>query len=692
MTEMAGFTTAGPHAAAQILQPSGGTIPAAAAAATSSGCGPKTLAVSVAGAGATAAGAAGTTAGTTGPASCNLQQPTTTTTTTTTTAASTAAARTKLPHLPAATTSATNTTSPSAADRGIVISRNDAAVDSDNVNSDDAPARRTSASLKHPHRPAYLRLRDNRPPAASSRSAQNGPIQDSEAAPHLQQHSGPRHQQPSLDHSLPVSPVSPPRHPAGPTTSSPTDQGAVYAEPETNDDQGERHSPATKEGSYLVQEQRSAPSFAAAGSRDTPGQSSSPSRISTGQTSATTSRPTSTDDSSASPASVGRPSRSSRPSSFSDAHTTAAVAVDDSQTSTRPPARRAPASRSSHGVPTSAGPPPSLDTQRRHAADFASQPSPGGSTTSPSDIQGPRELLLPKRLSQSSSSDESRHSTSNRPPISYKPPTNTTAAPSGTSTPVRVPPIRGFRSSGSRKSLALDMNFRPRPYDLGDDSARGTIDNTLRALEGRYSDDSRRSSTLSPGRQNSSPGNFDDTGDIFLRIARDEPSHRPGDESVPDDVQSSVVSLPQVSLDSALHTCFISNFGCHVVRACCDKNARPPPYPTAYFTCHWRNDATKATHVSACLRRIGPSSFHLGYITVLTREAVPRSPFGASSATLDRCRLVSDYVTPAPAPPSFRPARPAPDEERRRGADRRGIAGRDVSESDERKGSIGSSR
>ncbi|GJN77496.1 hypothetical protein PLIIFM63780_000987 [Purpureocillium lilacinum] len=540
MTEMAGFTTAGPHAAAQILQPSGGTIPAAAAAATSSGCGPKTLAVSVAGAGATAAGAAGTTAGTTGPASCNLQQPTTTTTTTTTTAASTAAARTKLPHLPAATTSATNTTSPSAADRGIVISRNDAAVDSDNVNSDDAPARRTSASLKHPHRPAYLRLRDNRPPAASSRSAQNGPIQDSEAAPHLQQHSGPRHQQPSLDHSLPVSPVSPPRHPAGPTTSSPTDQGAVYAEPETNDDQGERHSPATKEGSYLVQEQRSAPSFAAAGSRDTPGQSSSPSRISTGQTSATTSRPTSTDDSSASPASVDRPSRSSRPSSFSDAHTTAAVAVDDSQTSTRPPARRAPASRSSHGVPTSAGPPPSLDTQRRHAADFASQPSPGGSTTSPSDIQGPRELLLPKRLSQSSSSDESRHSTSNRPPISYKPPTNTTAAPSGTSTPVRVPPIRGFRSSGSRKSLALDMNFRPRPYDLGDDSARGTIDNTLRALEGRYSDDSRRSSTLSPGRQNSSPGNFDDTGDIFLRIARDEPSHRPGDESVPDDVQSSV--------------------------------------------------------------------------------------------------------------------------------------------------------
>ncbi|UNI14339.1 hypothetical protein JDV02_000976 [Purpureocillium takamizusanense] len=570
MTDTAGFTTAGPHAAAgaasaQISQPHGGiaanpantTTNLITTAATAPRGGPKTLAVTAAAAaastgaasGTTTAGAtAGTNSGTAGPALCNvnLQQPATTTTTTKT--ASTDTARTKLPHLTTAATTATTaaSSSPSVADRGTSVPRHDAAIDSDNSTSDDTAAaavRRISASLKHPHRPAHPRLRDHRP--AGSRGAHNEATQDSDAAPLSQQHSGPRHQRPSRPPSLPVSPVSPPPQLAGPTTSSPTDQGPVYAALATADDQAECDSSAIKDVSDLVQEQQSTPLYAAAGSsRDTPGQSSSPSRTSTGRTSATTSRPTSTDDCSASPASAGRSSKPSRPSSSSDAHSAPAAAVDDSQQPARPPARRAPASRSSHGVPTAAGPPPSLDTQRRHAADFASQPSPGGSTTSPSDIQGPRELLLPKRLSQSSSSDESRHSTSNRPPISYKPPPNVVAAQSGASTPVRVPPIRGFRSSGSRKSLALDMNYRPRPYDLGDDSARGTNDNTLRALEGRYSDDSRRSSTLSPARQNSSPGNFDDTGDVFFHIARDEPNHRPGDEHVAaDDVQSSVSRL-----------------------------------------------------------------------------------------------------------------------------------------------------
>ncbi|KAJ6446407.1 LPXTG-motif cell wall anchor domain-containingprotein [Purpureocillium lavendulum] len=452
----------------------------AAAAPLASGSGPKTLVVT-GGAGATAVGgsvsagtttaattATTTTSGTTGPDSHKqLETPTTTT--------SPAAAGTRLPLLTSTTTTTTIAANTSAAaDRGNADPRNDP-VDSDSSNGDDARSHGPSASLKHPHRPAYLRLRDHKPPAASTRAAQSGPSQDTEAAPplaHPQQHLGlhQQHQDQQQQPALPVSPDGPPPRPANRLTSSPTatttpDAAVVSTELNKADSQAQREIAATKEGSDQT-------------------------------------------------------SRHSRPE----------LLFDWSDIADDQPAYF---NRRLLGV-----------ARRRHAADFvASQQSPGGSTTSPSDIQGHRELLLPKRLSQSSSSDESRHSSSHRPPISYKPPTSTTAAQSGASTPVRVPPIRGFRSSGSRKSLALDMNFRPRAYDLGDDS-RGTIDNTLRALEGRYSDDSRRSSTLSPGRQNGSPSTFDDTGDVFLRIARDEPGHQPDDDPLADDVQSSITTSP----------------------------------------------------------------------------------------------------------------------------------------------------
>lgn len=273
-------------------------------------------------------------------------------------------------------------------------------------------------------------------------------------------------------------------------------------------------------------------------------------------------------------------------------------------TSPLPPAqRRPPVTRNSLSIDTLLdAPPPRLRTKRKHgAADAAASssasaspyPSPNTATDTPpssakrTSSQGQRELLLVKSLA-SAAPDERRASTQ-RPPVSYKPPAQSSyshhrqsagstgsvvssAASSASTSPggtgaVRVPPIRSFRSSGSRKSLNLDtMNYqyyRPRPAP-GADSADESGDDpgyhrTLRALEGRNMSDAlqnmptspttavRRAGTFTFGSpsgvghsaSNSNGNDHDDGGDVFLRIAREEGSHRANDL---DETQSSVVS------------------------------------------------------------------------------------------------------------------------------------------------------
>lgn len=162
---------------------------------------------------------------------------------------------------------------------------------------------------------------------------------------------------------------------------------------------------------------------------------------------------------------------------------------------------------------------------------------------------GQRELLLSKRHSQSSPPPDGKRVC--RPPVSYKPPAN---APSAASTPIRVAPIRGFRSSisrrssgASRRSQNFDMNFTPRPYDLGTDTSDtndNNFDRTLRALEGRQSQDaSQIDSQISTKRENT---DGDDGGDLFLRIAREEVSRRTNDGNS-SETQNSVVSLKKKS-------------------------------------------------------------------------------------------------------------------------------------------------
>lgn len=133
-----------------------------------------------------------------------------------------------------------------------------------------------------------------------------------------------------------------------------------------------------------------------------------------------------------------------------------------------------------------------------------------------------------------------RISTASRPPISNRPRPPLSA-------PGRIAPIRGFRPSGSRRSSFDMYNSSSRYYDDGDDpEPNSSRDRSLRALEGRYSDDMPRDIA----RQDTYPDDDvaeseNNTADIFMTIARENASssmpHRSLDQGS-DGEQSTVVS------------------------------------------------------------------------------------------------------------------------------------------------------
>lgn len=203
-------------------------------------------------------------------------------------------------------------------------------------------------------------------------------------------------------------------------------------------------------------------------------------------------------------------------------------------------ARRPPLSFSGQPSPN---PSTTIGTQRRHTFENAqdNRVSTDRSTKHWSSGSGQRELLLPKSLG-SSSSDEKSPSLSRRPPpLSYRPPPSLSATQSPTTsasasptvtTPVRVPPIRSFRSSGSRRSLVIDPATRQRALEGSGDEA-GDMDSredTLRALEGRSEDYAGRAPPSGSARPGGGDG--DDTTDMFLNIAHEE-SIRPSIENSP---------------------------------------------------------------------------------------------------------------------------------------------------------------
>ncbi|KAK0646577.1 hypothetical protein B0T16DRAFT_297940, partial [Cercophora newfieldiana] len=148
--------------------------------------------------------------------------------------------------------------------------------------------------------------------------------------------------------------------------------------------------------------------------------------------------------------------------------------------------------------------------------------------------QGQRELLLPKTV-EGAKSDDRRKS---RPPVSYRP-------PNATGGRAVIPPIRSFRSSGSRKSLVLDMHVRrvsddSYGEDIGDTNQR---DRTLRALEGRQEDDF---SQITPPDSADAIGDCDNTADLFMRIAREDSNQAPEDYERPAD-QSAISRITRGS-------------------------------------------------------------------------------------------------------------------------------------------------
>ena len=225
------------------------------------------------------------------------------------------------------------------------------------------------------------------------------------------------------------------------------------------------------------------------------------------------------------------------------AHTTCS-----SETAVVPPAP----SRSQHQQHQSQESQESHHSQQSQQSDSSSQPS----------LSQPSQPL-----------PDDRRKTASRPPVSFRRPRNDggstsrnssigsvgsssspTTATSATSASVSIPPIRSFRSSGSRKSLGLDsatiMSLRSpgvgAAFDDADTVDGGGIldprqrDHTLRALEGRGDDLGHtqvQSQVYTPRRQHGShyyshshsqsqsvmrSVETDTTADIFMRIARDD--------------------------------------------------------------------------------------------------------------------------------------------------------------------------
>ncbi|KXH67019.1 hypothetical protein CSAL01_08236 [Colletotrichum salicis] len=200
--------------------------------------------------------------------------------------------------------------------------------------------------------------------------------------------------------------------------------------------------------------------------------------------------------------------------------------------------RRAAAYRSRESNATDTESPPA-DTDHWQTPDTPDDvaQSPGDKTTK-DWAKGQRELILPKTLENSNPTDEKRKSIASRPPVSFK---ATTASTPTTS--VRVAPIRSFRSSGSRRSLGLDSSTSTmRSFDFGDDYADSNQrDRTLRALEGRRDDDySQMTPPLSADAD-------DTTGDVFMKIARQEPTRRGSKEVAPAEQPSAIARVARSS-------------------------------------------------------------------------------------------------------------------------------------------------
>ncbi|KAI0400994.1 hypothetical protein F4802DRAFT_461804 [Xylaria palmicola] len=212
------------------------------------------------------------------------------------------------------------------------------------------------------------------------------------------------------------------------------------------------------------------------------------------------------------------------PATTSSAHLKRSISLDTTSAAPNTAGVRSP-SGSTETIVTvlqRRAPPTSTNSPQGQGTDAASGGLPAEATRD--GHPGQRELLLSKTL-QRSASDDRRASLSRKPPVSFRPRTNT----SGSGITASIPPIRSFRSSGQRRSLVLDMNHRSaRSFDRGDEYGDSNDpDRTLRALDIRGEEYMQWTPPDSAGER----PDGDDSGDPFLKIAREDSSQRPVDGS-----------------------------------------------------------------------------------------------------------------------------------------------------------------
>lgn len=231
---------------------------------------------------------------------------------------------------------------------------------------------------------------------------------------------------------------------------------------------------------------------------------------------------------------------SKRPASFPDApRNVGSVYATRSQLSyvaTPVTKRRLTASAVVHNATASTSPRSRLNATRPRDSETDDNngtfPTPGSAAT---------ELAQPRRELGTVETAKSEERRKGRPPTSHKQP-STTANAAANERPV-IPPIRAFRSSGSRKSVNLDMHSRRTSENSTSDEATGRNqrDRALRALEGR-GDDEFSHLTPPDAEEMTTTTDTDNTADIFMRIAREDTAHRAPDNQMMTAEPSAIVS------------------------------------------------------------------------------------------------------------------------------------------------------
>ncbi|KAK4179802.1 hypothetical protein QBC36DRAFT_61416 [Triangularia setosa] len=165
-------------------------------------------------------------------------------------------------------------------------------------------------------------------------------------------------------------------------------------------------------------------------------------------------------------------------------------------------------------------PSPSFTRLRTAESGDSSQTAVPESTTK-EWAQGQRDFLLSKEGDDAEEPERKKP----RPPSSYKPPASSAGSTAGGR--AAIPPIRGFRSSVSRKSVVVDMRDRRVADSIyGQESPNSNQrDKALRALEGRTDDKFSRLTPQEAGDMTTTTDN-DNTADLFLRIASETSTRR----------------------------------------------------------------------------------------------------------------------------------------------------------------------